>query len=35
MKYLIDTHVFIWFIQNSPNLPQQIRDLIEDENSET
>ncbi len=34
MKYLIDTHVFIWFIQNSPNLNQTIRDLIEDENTE-
>lgn len=34
MKFLIDTHVFIWFIQNSPNLPQPIRDLIEDETSE-
>lgn len=34
MKYLIDTHVFIWFVENSPNLPQTIKDLIEDENSD-
>jgi PIN domain nuclease of toxin-antitoxin system len=34
MKYLIDTHVFIWFVENSPNLPQSIKDLIEDENSD-
>lgn len=34
MRYLIDTHVFIWFVENSPNLPQTIIDLIEDENSD-
>ena len=34
MRYLIDTHIFIWFIQNSPNLKQAIRDLIEDANNE-
>lgn len=34
MKYLIDTHVFIWFIQNSPNLPTINRQIIEDANSE-
>ena len=34
MKYLIDTHIFIWFIQNSPNLKPQLRNLIEDVNSE-
>lgn len=30
MQYLIDTHIFIWFIQNSPNLNQTARNLIED-----
>ncbi len=34
MKYLIDTHIFIWFIQNSPNLSQTARSLIEDSNNE-
>lgn len=34
MKYLIDTHVFIWFVENSSNLPQSIKDLIEDETSD-
>lgn len=34
MKYLIDTHVFIWFVENSPSLPQSVKDLIEDENSD-
>jgi PIN domain nuclease of toxin-antitoxin system len=34
MKYLIDTHIFIWFIQNSPSLKQAVRDTIEDANSE-
>ncbi len=34
MKYVIDTHVFIWFVENSPNLPQSVKDLIEDENSD-
>lgn len=34
MRYLIDTHVFIWFIQNSSNLPTSKRNLVEDANSE-
>ncbi len=34
MKYLIDTHVFIWFVENSANLLQSVKDLIEDENSD-
>lgn len=34
MKYLIDTHIFIWFVENLPNLPQSIKNLIEDESSE-
>ncbi len=34
MQYLVDTHIFIWFIQDSPNLKQFVRDLIEDENNE-
>lgn len=34
MKYLIDTQIFIWFIQNSPNLRRTARNLIEDENNQ-
>jgi PIN domain nuclease of toxin-antitoxin system len=34
MQYLIDAHVFIWFLENSPKLLQSIKDLIEDENSD-
>ncbi len=34
MKYLIDTHVFIWFVENSASLLQSVKDLIEDENSD-
>ncbi len=34
MKYLIDTHVFIWFVENLPNLRQAARNLIESNNSE-
>jgi len=34
MKYLIDTHIFIWFVENLPNLSQSIKNLIEDENNE-
>ena len=34
MKYLIDTHVFIQFVENTPNLNKSIKDLIEDENSD-
>lgn len=34
MKYLIDTHMFIWFVENSPKLSSSIKNLIEDENSE-
>ena len=34
MQYLIDTHIFIWFIQNSSNLNPRMRRLIEDANNE-
>ncbi len=33
MQFLIDTHIFIWFIQNSPSLSQMARSLIENENN--
>ena len=34
MKYLIDTHIFIWFVENLPNLSQSLKNTIEDKNSE-
>ena len=34
MKYLIDTHIFIWFVENLPNLSQSLKNTIEDENNE-
>jgi len=29
MKFLLDTHVFLWFINDSPNLKSDIADLLE------
>lgn len=34
MQYLIDTHVFLWFVENSKELSQTAKDLIEDGNNE-
>lgn len=34
MKILLDTHVVLWAIQDSPRLPVYIRDLLCDENNE-
>ena len=34
MTYLIDTQVFLWFVENSPALPSAIKDLIESDESE-
>ena len=34
MKLLLDTHVLIWALQDSPKLPIYIRDMICDENNE-
>ena len=28
MKYLIDTHVFIWSLVDSKRLPQQVKDIL-------
>jgi PIN domain nuclease of toxin-antitoxin system len=30
MKYLLDTHAIIWYFEDSPKLPQNIADLIDD-----
>lgn len=34
MKLLLDTHTFIWFVFNAPELPQPTRELLEDPSSE-
>lgn len=34
MKYLLDTHVFIWFIEGSEQLPPNIRTKILDINND-
>lgn len=34
MKLLLDTHTFIWFVYNSPELPQKTKELLEDEQTE-
>lgn len=34
MKLLLDTHTFLWFVYNSPELPTPTRELLEDEATE-
>ena len=34
MKVLLDTHAFLWFVNDDPQLPQRVRDLLEDEQTE-
>lgn len=34
MRYLIDTHVFLWFVANSKELSQIAKNLLEDENND-
>lgn len=34
MKLLLDTHAFIWFVYDSPDLPRKTRELLEDEQTE-
>ena len=34
MKLLLDTHVVIWALEDAPNLPLKIREMIMDENNE-
>ena len=31
MKYLLDTHTLLWALENNPNLPENIKDIIDDE----
>jgi PIN domain nuclease of toxin-antitoxin system len=34
MQYLIDTHTFLWFVEDAPELSPIAKTLIEDENNE-
>jgi PIN domain nuclease of toxin-antitoxin system len=34
MKLLLDTHAFIWFAYDTPELPQKTKELLEDEETE-
>ena len=34
MKFLLDTHILIWSLQDSKYLPAQIRDLINETDNE-
>ena len=29
MKYLLDTHALIWYLEDSPNLPSEIKEIID------
>lgn len=33
MKYLLDTHVFLWWITDNPKLPRAVREIIEDQSN--
>ena len=33
MKLLLDTHTFLWFVNDNPKLSDRLKDLIEDENN--
>jgi hypothetical protein len=34
MRLLLDTHTFIWFVYNAPDLPNKMRELLEDDSTE-
>lgn len=34
MRALLDTHVFIWWIMDAPQLPRRVRELIAEEDNE-
>ncbi|WP_260442167.1 type II toxin-antitoxin system VapC family toxin [Microcystis aeruginosa] len=33
MTFLLDTHIFLWFVNDDPRLSNAFKDLIEDENN--
>ena len=34
MRFLLDTHTFIWFVTDSPRLSNRVKQLIEDDYNE-
>jgi len=30
MRYLLDTHAVIWYLEDSPNLPSKTKEIIDD-----
>lgn len=34
MRFLLDTHTFIWFVTDSPKISATVKELIENENNE-
>lgn len=34
MKILLDTHILLWFLEDSPRLKNNCKEIIEDENNE-
>mgnify|MGYP003434011794 CR=1 len=33
MNFLLDTHTFLWFVNDHPNLSNHLKDLIEDDDN--
>ena len=33
MKYLLDTHAIIWLIEDSPNMPEKLKDICRNPNN--
>jgi hypothetical protein len=33
MNLLLDTHIFLWFVNDDPRLSDRLKDLIEDESN--
>jgi PIN domain nuclease of toxin-antitoxin system len=33
MNFLLDTHIFLWFVNDDPRLSTHLKDLIENENN--
>lgn len=33
MKFLLDTHIFLWFVNDNPKLSDRLKDIIEDESN--
>lgn len=34
MRFLLDTHIILWMLENNAKLPQEARKVIEDENNQ-